>query len=233
MPINRLAGKTQAEQELEAVIAARPARTEEEIAKTANVTGASRNRFGDYTEGIISSLSGRFGADVAARPSLDRIKEDLIRTDQEDLQLRKLRERRESSNQSFNFLLNRLQAAGIDRAKAEEVAIQYVQDEDRRKAVSGENEAARNVVQKKQDLLDMFANEQIKIEQRAARDREKDMIKSQLYRTFFGLAGVGVGVAIAGPVGGAAGSIVGNQLGSIVGSGSSLRERSGFVPRTA
>src|SRR3990167_4043502 len=166
MPINRLAGKTQAEQELEAVIAARPARTEEEIAKTANVTGASRNRFGDYTEGIISSLSGRFGADVAARPSLDRIKEDLIRTDQ-------------------------------------------------------------------QDLLDMFANEQIKIEQRAARDREKDMIKSQLYRTFFGLAGVGLGVAIAGPVGGAAGSIVGNQLGSIVGSGSSLRERSGFVPRTA
>ena len=151
---------------------------------------------------------------MAARPSIDRIKEDLVRTDEEALQLRKVQERRDSTNQQFNYLFNRLTNAGVDRVKAEEVAMQFVLDEDRRKAASSENEAARDVFRRKQDLLDVYAERQVQIQKDAARQRQKDAIMGALTRTFFGIGGAIVGGVLMGPLGAVAGASLAGTAGT-------------------
>ena len=237
MPINRLLAKTQAEKDLEATIRGRPAATDTAIAGTRAATEASRGRFSEFTQGLAGSLGQPgTGIDLAARPSLDRIGEDLRRTQDEELAQRKLQESRQGMSDTFNFLSKRLQAAGIDRTTAEGVAQQFALDEQARKAASSENEAARKTATKKQDLLDMYANRQIEIEQAVARERQKDAIKSALWRTFFGMSGVFAGWGIASAAGAGAtattaSTLAGGQVRNIVGSGATLREKSGFTPR--
>ena len=231
--INRLAEKTLAERETEELLKGRGAASAKEIADTKAVTAGSRARFTSGIPKLAESLASRTGlADPGAAEAVRPFAEDLERTDREAQELRRVREKRDNVNQVFTFMSKRLEEAGLDRTQAEQVAQQFALDEDRRGAITSENERSSELAFKKQDLMDTYADKQVEMA-RAAQERQRvDAFKNAIYKSIFTSAGVAVGLALAPATGGTstlltaglAGGAAGSTAGGVVVSKSGRRQ---------
>lgn len=203
--IDRDAERRLAEQDTENLIRSRGPASDQEIANSASATAGSRGRFASSIPALAESIGARTGlADSGAgAAAVAPFAEDLKRTDDEANSLRKVREKRDNVNQLFSFMSDRLQAAGIDRSKAEDVARQFALDEDQRANISSENERSRDLAVKKQDLLDSYADKQIELKRKAEQEQQKNAFKQAIYKSLFGMAGTAVG-AYTGGLGGKA-----------------------------
>lgn len=220
--IDRVAEKKQAEQDTEDLIRSRGLTSEQDIGSSAAATAASRGRFAAGIPKLAESIAARTGgvdSGVGAAAAAPFV-EDLKRIDDEQNSLRRVREKRDTTNKLFNFMADRLEQAGMDRAEAETAARQFALDEDQRSAVATENEYARDLAKRKQEVMDTYSDRILEARRRAAEEQQKDMFKSSIYKSLFGLAGMGIGAALAAPTGGmslAAGATLGGMAGGMSG----------------
>ncbi len=229
--IDRDAEKRLAEQETEDMIRRRGLASENEIGGSAAATAGSRGRFAARLPGLAESIASRTGlADSgAAAAAVAPFARDLEQTDAEANSLRRVRERRDNANQMFGYLSDRLQESGIDKTKAEDVARQFALDQDRRSTTATDNQRARELTVKKQDIIDQYMRKTADFKQQAAEDERKNAFKKAIFKSIGGLAGGVIGFYAGGPVGAMAGASAGSAAGdSLAGDNKNLTSSTSF-----
>ena len=192
---------TDAELNARNLIPGTPGALETGISDTQAAIDASRAASNESTANVARETAGKYGlapdVGAAAVPGVARGNEDLTRANMDALSLRKIRERQDNVNKTFNFLFGRLVSAGEDVQSAKATAMQYALDQDRRAAETASNEQARRSASAKQDILTAYSNQQIQMQRKAESERRQQAILNSMVKTFFGMAGT-VGAAYVG-----------------------------------
>lgn len=193
MPINREQDVTDAELAAQDAIPNAPAASDAAISDTNAAVGASRGASNQNITDVANELAGKYGLPANAMqgtaPGIAYGNEDLSRSNEDALALRKVRERQDNVNRTFNFIFGRMVTATGNRQKAADVAMQYALEQDRRAHESAANEKKRQQASKISDIKNQFNEQKIAMTRSAQDSARRKALVNSMISTFAGLAG--------------------------------------------
>lgn len=215
--IDRKQEVTDAEKAAADLLSGAPAASDASILDTTKKVEDSRAASNQTIADVARETAAKYGAPgnagAGAAPGIERGNEDLASANEDAMALRKVRERQDNVNRTFNNVFSQMLTATGNKELAAKTAMQFALDEDRRTFQSNQNEKARSVTMKKQTMLDQFAQQKIDQTRKAQADARHKALVNSMMRSFFGMAGTVVGASVAGPWGAAVGNQVGNAVG--------------------